>query len=492
MSSILFIYPASTDKNGIELDKYRLGELPIGLLSLAGFLENKGNKVKIIDVRAYPKNEAYELIKNTVVSFDYIGISVMSIQVKGALIISEIIKSIDNNKKVVWGGIHPTLFPEQTIQNRFVDYAIIGDGEYVFEKLINNEKPENINGLAYKNDGVHINNTQLLFNIENTCFSYHLFDIEKYVNKTLFTGKKVRSLSISTSRGCPYKCAFCVNPILLSKKWRPMSIERVNNLVDYLIEKYNLNHIYFIDDYFFGDINRTKGIIDNLLGRDILWEANIRADDFRKRIDNRFLNLMKNSGCYSLRMGIESGSERILKMINKGIMIPDVMNSIKKCKEYNIIPLCYFMVGVPNETKDDITLTSKLIVDLYKIYPGMRIIVPGLFRPYPGGELYKECLRLGFKEPKDLDGWKEMNLDGDNINNLPWVENPDYINKVRDYLLYFTTSHEKISPKYYIPLKILGKISECRIVNDYYGIPLESMFVNIFRKIISNKWRDSE
>lgn len=500
MSKVLLVYPASNPmKKGRELDNYRLGELPIGIMSIAGFLESKGHSVRVIDARAYPKDEVYTKVKQQIQNVDCVGLSVMSIQVKNALTITELIKEQDRDMPIVWGGIHPTLFPEQTIRDPLIDYVVHGEGEYTFLKLLeylDRGTPglKEIDGLAYKEQGeFKINKAPQPVDIDELPdLAYHLFDIEKYVNRILFTGKQVRTLSISTSRGCPYRCSFCVNRILVARKWRPLSPERVLNTIDSLVEKYNLNHLYFIDDYFFGRIDRVKVIARKLIEKDynLLWEANIRANNFGpKGADDECLKLLKRSGCYSLRMGAESGSDRVLKLLKKDITVENIINAVEQCKKYEIIPLCYFMTGIPDETLEEAKMTFSLIVKLYRMYPRIRVIVPGLFRPYPGGELYSECIRLGFKEPESLKEWGEVNLDSDDIEKLPWIKDKTLLNDMRDYMRYFTTSHENINTLYYPFLKTLGRLAEWRFDRDFWRLPVESRALNLLRSVFEPKWR---
>lgn len=500
MSKVLLVYPASKPEHkGIELDNYRLGELPIGLMSLAGYLESRGHSIKVIDARAYPKDEVNRRLIQEITEADCVGLSVMSIQVKHALALTELIKEQDRDMPVVWGGIHPTLFPEQTIRDPSVDYVIHGEGEYTFNKLLEYQDKgspalNGIEGLAYKErDVIRINKTPQPLDInELPDPAYHLFDVEKYINRILFTGKRVRTLSISTSRGCPYRCSFCVNRILVARKWRPLSPERVFDSIDGLVEKYHLNHIFFIDDYFFGKIDRVKGIAEHILEKDydILWEANIRANNFKAdQVDDKCLKLLKRSGCYSLRMGAESGSDRVLDILKKDITVKNIIHAVELCKKHDIIPLCYFMTGIPGETLAEAKMTFSLIIKLYRIYPRIRVIVPGLFRPYPGGELYSECIRLGFREPQSLKEWGEVNLDSDDIEKLPWIKDKVLLNNMRDYIRFFTTSHEKINPIYYPFLKTLGVAAGWRFDHDFWSFPIEPVAVNLLREVFEPGWR---
>lgn len=492
---VLLIYPCSDMNNpNIELDSYRLGELPLGLMSIATMLDKCERNVQVIDCRLYTKQETMEKIKSFPHT-DIVALSVMTVQIKHALEISKFIKEHNPNMPIIWGGIHPTLFPEQTIQSPYIDYVIVGDGEYTVIEITdwvdyNSSILKNIEGLVFKYENNIIANrpTEPVNVSELPDINYELLDIERYINKILFTGKKVKTLSVHTSRGCPYRCKFCVNSILNFRNWRPIPIPRVINTITSLTKKYNLNHILFIDDYLFGNISRTKEIINNL-PKNILWEANIRASDFREnKVNDEMLSLMQKSGCYSLRIGAESGSPRILKLLQKDISISDTVKAIKQCKKYNIIPLLYFITAIPTETLEEAQSTFNLIISLYKINPNIRVIVPGLFRPYPGSELFNICKSHGFVEPTSLEQWSDINFDGEDINLCTWIpdKNKKQISLMREYIRYYTISHEKLNPIFYIPIKILAYISELRFKHNFWKFPIEPLIINKLKKL---KWR---
>ncbi len=484
--NILLIYPRSNIKEGIEINKHRLGELPLGLMSIGTFLDKCERNVKLIDCRVYTKEEALNKIKSSLHNIDLVALSVMTIQIKHALEISKFIKEYNTKIPIVWGGIHPTLFPEQTVKSPYIDYVIAGDGEETLFELTdwidyNHSTLKDIEGLILKSSPVNVNNLPDI--------NYALLDVEKYINKTLFTGKKVRTLSIHTSRGCPYRCLFCVNSILTHRNWRPISVPRVINTMNNLVKKYNLSHLLFIDDYFFGNIHRAKEII-SAIPKNILWEANIRASDFNpNKVNDQILKLMKESGCYSLRIGAESGSPRILDLLHKDIKIEDTINAVKQCHRYNIIPLLYFITAIPTETLSETYDTFNFIISLYKINPNIRVIVPGLYRPYPGSELYNICKQLGFQEPHSLEEWSNINFDGEDINLCTWIlnSNKKQISLYREYIRYYTISHEKLNPISYIPIKILAYLSYFRFKYNFWKFPIEPLLVNTLKQKIT--WR---
>ena len=170
----------------------------------------------------------------------------------------------------------------------------------------------------------------------------------------------------------------------------------------------------------------------------IPWETTVRVNYLREgMIDEEFIKKLKESGCYLLSFGAESGCPRILKKIKKDIMPEDVINSAKMCLKYDIIPQYSFMAGLPGETRSDIMETLKLIDKLVRLSDKIQILGPQAFRPYPGSELYQECLVAGWKEPESLDEWGEIVSDQLNyldVKKFPWLKNPDFVESLEAYV----------------------------------------------------------
>jgi radical SAM superfamily enzyme YgiQ (UPF0313 family) len=493
MKQILIVYPSSSPENpkgDTEFEVYK--SVPIGILSIGAFMEEKGYKVKIIDGRLYSKKDVIKKVKNELNNSLCVGFSVTTPQIKHALDVSDLIKKINDKIPVVWGGIHPTLFPEQTYKDKSVDYVIYGEGEYSFWKLIeyfNNKKTklDDINGLVYKKKGkVVINKLAYPVDPNNLPMpAYHLLDIEHYINREFHTDlggiKKMRALDICTSRGCPYRCTFCTNQLPMFKRWRPIEVNKVLREIDCLVKKYKLNHIWFMDDFLFGDKERVKKITEYLIKKkyNLTWEGNIRVNLFNKnQVNDKLLKLLKKSGCFALRMGMESGSDRILKLIKKDITANQIIHAVKQCEKHGIIPVGNFMCGFPFETKEDVIKTAKLILKLKGISPSGLFFSPGLLRPYPGAELYEECVAKGFKAPKTLREWANKRIDvGLYVapEDLPWIRNPKWVLnfQVYFYILLVLKSHELTKTKISFVWKLFAKIAEFRLKHDLWLFSIE-------------------
>jgi len=501
IKKLILFYPSSeSDFEGKDID-FEIPGIPIGIMSLAAYIESKGYEVKLIDSRLYDKNTSKNMLFNEINEETIVGISATTSQVKHGYIISKEIKNKFSKTKIVWGGIHPTLYPEQTIKGKYVDFVINGEGEYGLLELIkqlNLTTPDfsKVPSLIYLKRSKIIQN-QLTFCSDINELpdpSYHLLEIEKYTNRELYfydMNKKYKTIDINTSRGCPYRCSFCTNTINGFKNWRPLDAKRVNKLIDKLITKYKVEHIWFMDDYFFGNKERVKEIINHLIKKkyNLTWEANARANLFRNNyFTKEFIKLIKKSGCIQLRMGIESGSNRVLKILKKDIFIDDAITATKKLKKYKIRSNMYFMGGIPGETKEEFIQTIKLMINLKKIDSNSLIQGPGLFRPYPGTELYKECKKLGFEEPKTLEEWTKINLTnnfGINEKDIQWVDfAPEVItSEITVFNFMYGHSNNSRNKKLSITRIILYYIALLRLKTNFFKIPMEKKLLEIKQRM---------
>jgi len=416
----------------ITKDNYD-SSVSVGLLSIATYLDSQGVPVEIID--GVRQKNYMELIKQKAAECKYVGISVMTTQTSHALEISRIVKKINPNCLIVWGGTHPTFFIRQTLIHPLVDVVCIEEGEMTFFEIASGKNLEDIKGIAYKKDGkIIINERRELHDPA----SMPLFRWELIPQEILHHLYLIPSL---TSRGCPHRCTFCINAIL-KNKWRPRTAEQILQDLEIIKSKeyFKDKHLRFWDENFFVDIERAKKVIDGMIERDLVmpWETTVRVDYIRNgMIDDEFMEKLKKSGCYLLSFGAESGSPKILKKIKKDILPEQTLNSAKMCLRHGIIPQYSFMIGLPGESKDEMKMTLKLIDQLTKLSDKVQILGPQAFRPYPGSTLYAECLEAGWNEPSTLEEWVhlvENQLSYLTVQNFPWVKHKDFVESMEAYV----------------------------------------------------------
>ncbi|MHA1229483.1 MAG: B12-binding domain-containing radical SAM protein [Candidatus Helarchaeota archaeon] len=387
---------------------------PLGLLSLAAILRENGHKVKIFDHNV----ENNGLKQHLKFEPDLVGItSFTGIMIKDALKISEIFH--ERGIPVVWGGIHASLLPEQTVKDPRIDIVVVGEGEETLLELANNIESnktiEDVKGVVWKkNSNGHqkiIKNKPRDFieDLDSLPFpAWDLIDGKKYLNTMRgWESSSSEFFSIQTSRGCPFRCAFCYNTVFNKRRWRYKSADRVVEEISFLKEKYNITRINIRDDNFVVNKKRAieicKKIYNNKL--DINFGIDCRVD----LISNELARYLKFGGCDQIYFGIESGSPRMLKFIKKDINLAQAYDAIKLCKQLKIKNSASFIIGLPNETEKDVMLTEKFI---FQCMPDNLLVK--IFVPFPGTELYNYVVnRNQFSPPTELENWALdwMNVD---------------------------------------------------------------------------------
>ncbi len=396
--------------------------LPLGLLSIAAPLDKAGYQVRIIDQRLDDNWEQHliEALKSGPVCA---GITVMTgPQISWAIRASEVIKN-NSDVPVVWGGVHPTILPEQTIAHPLVDIIVRGEGEETFYELVASlaarRSISGIRGITYRNGTQTVHNEARPFiNMDNQPLpSYHLVDVNRYL--TSINGHLC--LPIETSRGCSFKCAFCYNNSFHHNKWRAYSSERVLDHIDYVVKNFGVKGICFRDDNFFSGPDRAKSILEGLIKRhpELVWgKGDIRLD-MLDRLDDRYFRMIEKSNCINLIIGIESGSQRIADLIRKEIDVSRAPEINRRLARFKMALYYLFLTGIPGETLEDLTATTHLMLKLTGDNPraanGTQIFIP-----YPGTELYQKALENGLQPPQKLEEWIPMGWINRNFD-YPWI-----------------------------------------------------------------------
>lgn len=454
--------------------------IPLGILYLGSFIDKHGYKIKLLDTRIYSEEAFLKKLQHEIKDAILVGFSVMTPCIGNAITHSKLIKNLNSKIKIVWGGIHPTLYPEATINNEFIDFVITNEGEIGLLALVRYLLDGNLNltdipGLFFKQNGKIIKN-KIEITPELADFievNYKLLEIEKYIQRMISPGQIRRQIELITSRGCPYRCSFCINVIVNRGRWRAQPVRLILKNLDNLIGEYKIQHFFIMDEDFFYDHQRTKNLLAQLSQRRITWEANCRADYINNNyIDDDLLNSLKSSGCIKLRLGLESGSQRILNILKKDITISQSINAVKKLTQYKITPSLSFMMGIPTEKIEDILSTTELIRKLYKINQKIDIIGPLIFRPYPGSELFEFCRKKGLAVPERLDEWSDFYIHNrleDYHNGLPWFTDIKIFKKVELCLGHLRLEvKSKLSRAFFLILIRLHILTKLKFIYSEY------------------------
>lgn len=428
-NNVLLIYP----KTGIDLGA-TIGP-PHALLSIAAPLVNEYN-VKILDQRIDPNfmsNLFVELAKVPIC----VGITTMTgTQIAHALQIAQEVRKYNYRIPIVWGGAHPSSVPEQTVENEFVDIVCVGEGDLTFKeivKAIEQKEPwSKIKGIVYKDYNIirRTEERELLDVEELLDTPWDLVDVESYIHRDFYMRGTKRSLDIGqTSRGCPFQCGFCSSATLRKRKWRAMSIEKSLNKIIEPVKKFNLDSIWIRDDEFYIDKNRAHKICEGILNSNlkIKWyTSGTRIDTFNSATDEQ-IKMFKRSGANTLKFGAESGSNRILDLMKKGIHKEDTIAANLKIKKYDIIPVYALMIGFPTETFDDIHQTIDLYNKLRKDNRKAQFEIIGTYLAFPATPLWDLALKNGLQAPTKLEEWKNWLSDEYDLygKKIPWFNKID-------------------------------------------------------------------
>lgn len=433
----------------VKIDSYWSNYIPYSLLFLHGSLKVHGLKVKTLhNWSSKDVDESLKYFSKTIIDNKplFVGLSVITGRcVKYSAILSKMIKDKNPDIKIVWGGIHPTLLPEECLRKDFVDFVIMDEGEHriiqFLDILTGNKDFSKMEGIGFKhnNELVVIPPKARIEDLNSLKIFWEDFDLSEYVN----FDRPFPTLSYITSRGCPYRCKFCYNLVTKNQKYRIFSEERVLTDISYLKDKYKIKGIHINDDNFFANRKRAFKILNktNLkwFGESVISYIN---DDFVKAIKD-------NGKCYLLMCGGESGSERILNYITKKHSIEDMLVAAKLIGENNIKSSWSFMVGFPGETNKEIKCTFDFMNKINKLAK-RKISKPGLFIPYPGTPLYDDALKYGFKVPEDIEEWANFErYDIENLN-FPWIDVP-FVKPL--FIDYYTVGYRT---------KIINKINSTR------------------------------
>lgn len=459
---------------------------PTGLLLVGGVLKNKGYDVKIFHI--YNKDIDKTLKEIEELNPLFVGFTTMTSS--GIVQIVQMSKYIKEKGIItVWGGVHTSLLPRETLSEEYIDFIVIGEGEEIInefvDELVGERNFEKIKGLGYKKNNQVIINERRPFikDVDKYSSDWSLIDINRYIHEeTLWNCKRV--IAIQTSRGCPYRCTFCYNREFNLSTWRANTAENVIKYINWLKEIHGVDGLILNEDNFF--VNKKRGF-------DILENANIPAwvECHVKFIDEDFVDRLSKTKIRSVFLGIESGSPESLKKMNKMITVDDTIRAIKiLAKHPNIIVNGTMIIGIPGETKKDINMSIDFALKLSKLHPNL-VLVIGTFVPYPGSELYNETIKYGFNPPKNTLGWSEFDIvNGKRIKPvwLTWankntVKEFDVINKCAIHLNRkgYGNTWQRVAKK------ILHYTSYFRLKYKFFKFPIELNVFNWYYKIYLKK-----
>lgn len=373
--------------------------VPLNLAYLAGYLRQKVDcQIKILDteVLCLDYKEIKEAIKKE--QPDIAGFTCPSPTVNHVFRICRMIKEeLGPNVITIVGGPHPTILPQETLKNSYVDFAIISEGEVTFSELvkaIQDKKTDfkNIKGLCYKQDGRILNSPprEFVSNLDDIPFpARDLFDLKLYYSAPT---KKLTSEQCSpllTSRGCAFDCIHCASKSIWHRKLRYRSAENIIAEIEECINKFNVKEFNILDDNFTLEKNRALEICQKIIDKNlpIDWICFSRANN----LDEELVSLMSQAGCQKISLGLESGSQEILNLMRKQTTVEQGRKAVKVIRKYGLQVHASFMLGNIGETKRTIRKTIEFAKSLDLDNATFFITCP-----MPGTDLYYYAKDNGF------------------------------------------------------------------------------------------------
>lgn len=408
--------------------KYYNRFFPLGLAYLASFLREKGHEVLIYDADANVdratemdfsaletkygnylqqvgtlSHPIWSEFRKALRKFkpEVVGISVYTTKVAAAFRAAEIVKTLEPAIPVVIGGPHPSVKAEESLQIcPHIDFAVRGEGEISFSQLIEafdkKRSYNSVNGLSYRDNGRIIHNQQPDFirNLDDICFPAR----DLLYHRASYTSEDMAL--IMTGRGCPFACTFCSSAGIWRRIVRFRSIKNVIAEIKQVQNDFGSIQFAFKDDTFTIKRDRVLELCREITntGLNIKWDCNARAN----LVDETMLKEMKTAGCNGVKMGIESGSQRIRQEImKKGVTTEQIRHAAGIIRKAGIHWTGYFMMGLPTETKKEMLQTLSLMREIKPDFASLSV-----YEPFPGTDLYDKSVQKNLvAESRDINDY---------------------------------------------------------------------------------------
>jgi radical SAM superfamily enzyme YgiQ (UPF0313 family) len=392
--------------------------------------------------------------------------------------IARAVKSWKPDFPVVLGGWHPSLLPKQTLESPYIDIVVRGQGEDTLLEVVQHIEAraplDLVPGIGFKRD------RQLHFTTERPLRpivdlppkAYHLADFDAYERSC---GR--RWAMYISSLACPFNCSYCTNAGVYGRKWNALPPGQfVEETVD-LTRRYGLEMLWVVDDNFLVDLDRARHIAEGLVRAEADFNWSIQATtNLTARLTYEDLKLLRRSGLHQICQGVDSGSEKILKLMNKTFQDFDsIYESAARCLHAGIRPSFNIIFAYPGEGKKERRETIDFMMDVCRRFPGAEFWT-NIFTPYPGSPIMERAQELGIQVPDSLEGWADF---FPRYTVLPWLTGRDHkrLQVMRDYLriafdrVPIAADTRKRSMR--IAQKLLSFPARWRLDHDAYAMPVE-------------------
>lgn len=335
---------------------------------------------------------------------DLVGLScIFSSQMACVRELARRIKAMAPETVIVTGGTHPSFLAETVLSSEpALDYIVLGEGELglraIIEALNSGTSVAKIDGIAFRDGDKIVVNPRTTYIDDLDALPWparDLLPMEKYfaINQPMgLHWRKKRNAPIVSSRGCPYKCAFCSSHLHWGSRFRKRSAENVLAEIEHLRATYNIKELKWQDDNLTADRKRAEAIFNGMIARGLAMPWNTPNGIALWTLDDDLLALMKKSGCFEITLAVETGDPvSFEKYVGKPFTFEKAKDVARLARKHKITTAAYFIVGFPGETNDQVKRSMEFGLEL-----GVDYLFPFVYNPLPGSELWRECLDKGY------------------------------------------------------------------------------------------------
>lgn len=422
---------------------------PLALIHLAAPLVDKGYAVRIVDSAVTP--DSVGAVLREAEGALCLGISMVTgPMITQGVEVAKAVRARHPEVPIVAGGWHASILPEQTLRAPYLDAVVKGQGELTFleivERYARGERDlGGIPGSLYKKDGKPVWNPDRGYTDINALPKrpFELVEFEPYAQK----GDGTRWILYCTSHGCPWDCSYCSNASVYGRNWKPLLPETAVAEMAELQRRYRLDVIDIIDDNYLVRRDRSLEIAERLIRQDLglAYYIQTRTDQI-DRLSDPELETLAKSGMRRIFFGLESGSNKVMRSVNKRLDLETAYRTAERCRKVGIRPSFNLIFGLPAEEEQDLRDTIDVVDRIGRANPDADFFT-NIFSPYPGSPIWPQAVELGVREPQSLEEWAAFHP---KIQVLPWLQGKKHarIQRIRDYIrLGYSARQMVVQPK---------------------------------------------
>ena len=465
---IVFFFPSFTSSEATA---------PLGILAISTPLLRAGYRVKLIDSTITP-----DFQKRVVEEMeDALCLAVSLVtgpMIRETVAIAREVKRLYPDKPVILGGWHPSLLPDQTLAAEYVDMIVIGQGEEAFLEIVRHieagELPKGVRGAGYKEDGRIVFNQrrELRPLSEMPPKAYQIADFDAYER---LCGR--RWAMYTSSLACPFNCGYCTNEGVYGRKWNALEPEQASEELCDLASRYRLQLVWVVDDNFLVDRDRALRIAEGIVERGVRFEWSIQAStNLVTRMSVDELKLMRRAGLTQVAQGADSGSPKVLHLMNKDFQrLETIYDAADRLSQAGIRPSFNIIFGYPGEGPKERHESIRMIMKVCRTHPGAEFWT-NIFTPYPGAPIMNKAFELGIQAPKRLEEWADF---FPKYTVLPWLKGREHelVQVIRDYI---RVAFRRVNIGRWrkgvlarLIYESIGPLARWRLDHDFYAFPFE-------------------